>query len=422
MNWRPPRFDARAVGNMLLTHAHNDHSGYLPRLTRDGFRGTVHSTPATGEIAEVLLLDAAKLQEEDAEYANRKGFSRHRPALPLFTSDDVRRTMRLFRDLDYSTNLAIGRGLQVRFHNAGHILGAAFAEVTARQEDRETTIVFSGDVGRYGAPLHVDPEPLPACDVLVVESTYGDRHHDALPLIDQVRTPFQDTVSRRGIILIPAFAVARTQVLMLALRQLMDAGDLPELPMHIDSPMAAEATHIYERHLTTHELDTDVTPDAWRRMMSKVRLHSSVDESKQLNGLEGPRVIIASSGMLTGGRVLHHLRRLLPDERNLVVLAGYQAPGTRGDLLQRHAPTLRVHGDDIPVRAHTLSLSGLSAHADVDELMRWIQSGPAVPKTVFVTHGEPEASAALKARVERETSARVHVPAIGDEFELNATG
>ena len=418
MNWRRPDFEPASVRHVLLTHAHIDHTGYLPRLVREGFAGDVHCTPATRDIARVLLLDAAKLQEEDAAYANRKGFSKHNPALPLFTTADARQAMRRFRKAVYGQWIQIGERMRARLHPSGHILGAAFAEVRVAAPDGERTIIFSGDVGRYDAPLHVDPAPLPPCDVLVVESTYGDRTHDPTPLIDQIRQPFRDTIARGGTILIPAFAIARVQVLTLMLRELMESGDLPEVPIHIDSPMAVEATEIYHRYLAGGSIDASLTPQAWDRLFPRdVRMHRTVAESQTLNGLPGRRIIISPSGMMTGGRVLHHLRRLMPDEKNLIVLAGYQAPGTRGDSVQHGAPTLRIHGRDIPIRAQTLSLTGLSAHADANELIRWISSGSSLPRTVFVTHGEPSSAEALAGRI-RELGATAHVPALGDEWDL----
>jgi metallo-beta-lactamase family protein len=367
-----------------------------------------------------LLLDSAKLQEEDAEYANRKGFSKHHPALPLFTTHDAERTMRYMRSVEYGNWIKVGQHSQARLHNAGHILGSAFVELRIEAGRRATTIVFSGDLGRYGMPLHVDPTPPPACDVMVMESTYGDSVHDKTPLIDQIRGPFRNAITRGGTILMPAFAVARVQLLAIMLRTLMDEGDLPEVPIHIDSPMASEATDIYERYLTAGELDEELTPAAWRELFPRsVQFHRTPDESKTLNRLEGPRIIISPSGMMTGGRVLHHLRRLLPEERNLVVLAGYQAPGTRGDRMQRGEPTLRMHGIDVPVRAETLSLKGLSAHADANELMRWVRSAPSLPRTVFVTHGEPPAATALAKRIESELHITAHIPNLGDEFDLS---
>ena len=420
LNWRRPGFDPRSVGDIILTHAHLDHCGALPRLVREGFHGAIHCTPPTRDLAEIILLDSAKLQEEDAEYANRKGFSKHHPALPLYTTGDVRRTMRRFRTVDYHKPFDLGGGIDARLLDAGHILGAAFAQVRVSIGGRDTTIVFSGDVGRYNVPLHNDPEPLPPCDALVIESTYGNRTHDPTPLIDEIRAPFRDTLARGGTILIPAFAVARVQLITLMLRQLMESGEIPEIPVHIDSPMAVQVTEVYRRSVGTKYLDASLTEAEWQRLFPKdVHFHSSVDESKQLNRMSGPRVIIAASGMLTGGRVLHHLERLGPGEKNLIVLAGFQAAGTRGRALVDGARTLRMHGADIPIRAEVISLLGLSAHADANELVRWVRSANAAQRALFIVHGEPDAAAALSQRFQSELHLRTFVPKLGEVFDLS---
>ena len=446
-NWARPGFDPESVDAVVLTHAHIDHTGYLPRLVREGFRGPVYCTPATRELAELMLLDSAKLQEEDAEYANRQGFSKHSPALPLYTEKDAQEAIALLQPLRYGQWRDLGDGLAVRLHNAGHLLGSAHVEVRVGNGDGKRgegdqpggsgsggagghgepggnggaapggarTILFSGDVGRYDVPLHSDPVARPPSDVLVVESTYGDRLHDRTPVEAQIRDAFVETFKRRGTVLIPSFAVGRTQLVGLLLTRLMRGGELPEAPLHVDSPMAAEATRIYLRYLQDRSLDDDL-PD--RLFERKVKFHRTSAESKHLNDLPGPRVIIAANGMLTGGRVLHHLFRLLPDPDALICLVGYQAPGTRGRALLEGAPTVRMHGRDVPVRARVLDVHGLSGHADADELVRWVRSGGAVPRQVFVTHGELEASRAFAGRLEKELGARCVVPGVGESREL----
>ncbi|MDE3094848.1 MAG: MBL fold metallo-hydrolase [Chloroflexota bacterium] len=422
LNWRRPAFEPRAVERVLLTHTHIDHAGYLPRLAAMGFRGEIVCTRATRELAGILLMDAAKLQEEDAAYANRKRYSRHEPALPLFTADDARAALRLMRGVDYDEWLNVGAGARARFLNAGHILGSASIEVridSGASGHAPTTIVFSGDVGRYGVPLHVDPEPLPSCDVLVVESTYGDRLHDRTPLVDALRAPVAETVARGGTVLVPSFAVARTQLLMVMLGDLMRSGDLPVVPIDIDSPMAVDVTHIYDRYAGSGQLDPDLEAHGVDRLApANVRFHRTVEESKQLNGLRGPRIIISASGMLTGGRVLHHARRLLPEPKNLVLMVGFQAAGTPGRQLEDGAAVVRIHGDDVPVRARVVCVHSLSAHADADELLRWVRTAPQPPRVVFVTHGEPAASAALAARLGDAGTMRVVVPHLGAAYDL----
>jgi metallo-beta-lactamase family protein len=410
-NWRPTPFRAASVDAVILTHAHIDHSGYLPRLVREGFRGRIYCTRATHELAGILLRDAAKLQEE--------GFSKHHPALPLFTERDARAALKQFRAVDHDRWFDVA-GYSVCLRNAGHILGSAFAEVVAPvSEEASTTIIFSGDVGRYDAPLHANPEVLPACDTLVLESTYGNRIHDTTPLIEEIGTPFLETIARGGTILIPAFAVARAQLVTLLLGQLMDAGALPRIPIEMDSPMAVDVTEVYARYLGSDELDPAGKSFRGRLFSDNVSFYRSVGESKALNNQPGPRIIISSSGMLSGGRVLHHLRRLLPDPNNLIVLAGYQAAGTRGRALLEGAPTLRMHGMDVPVRARFISVEGLSAHADANELLQWVQSGPTRPRNIFLTHGEPEAASALSQKI-AQLGLPVTIPQLSDVFGFDA--
>jgi metallo-beta-lactamase family protein len=419
-NWEPPPFEPNRIDRVLLTHAHIDHIGYLPRLVRLGLDCPVICTKATAELARILLIDSAEIHEEDARYANKHGFSKHKPALPLYTVEDAKRALRLLDRVHYGASFEAGKGLRGCFHDAGHILGSAHLELTlerARGEARK--VVFSGDIGRYDQPLHNDPQPRPPSSILICESTYGNRDHDPEPLADQLGGPLRRAFDACGTVLIPAFAVGRAQQLALVLGRLMASGALPRVPIHIDSPMAAEATAIYSRHLDEQHLDPDVFEDGRQELLPEsIQIVRSVEESKRLNQLDGPRIIISASGMLTGGRVLHHLKRLVSDRRNLIVLAGFQAPGTRGRKLLEGAPTVRVHGIDFPVRAQCVALGGLSAHADRGELMRWLRSEETAPKVVFLTHGEPEAAFALEQRIERELGWRVEVPELGEVVDL----
>ncbi len=421
LNWQKPSFDPGAVRSLVLTHAHIDHSGYLPKLVRDGFRGPIYCTPATQELAQLMLLDAAHLQEEDALYANRRGFSKHSPAQPLYTTADAQQAINRLSPVEYHDWITLGDGFRARFLNAGHILGSAHVEMEIPDGPRTLRVVWSGDVGRYDAPLHPDPSPLPPCDALVIESTYGDRLHDAAPPLQQLEKPFRQACERGGTILIPCFAVGRAQMVTMLLGDGMRDGTLPQVPIHIDSPMAVDATRIYAKHVGDENLDPDVLQNGQNRLFPKgVHFHRSVDESKALNTLAGPRVILSASGMLTGGRVVHHLHRILGDERSLIVLVGYQAAGTRGRALLEGRHTIRMHGQDVPVRARLLSMQGLSAHADADELLRWVRSSGAPPRQVFVTHGEPASSTALAARLERELGVATHLPRLGQSFDLSA--
>jgi len=412
MNWAEIPFDTRSIDGVLLTHAHLDHSGYVPRLAHYGLRAPVHCTTPTAELVEVLWRDAAKIQEEDAEYANRKQFSKHHPARPLFDDDDATRALRLVKRHGFGKEFNIG-DLSATFHRAGHILGSAFIEIAEQEEGVETKIVFSGDMGRVDMPLHQDPEPLPECDTLVLESTYGNRAHNTRPLADALLEAILPTLQDGGVVLIPAFAVARAQLITLLLNQLMTSGRLPRYPVDIDSPMAVDATEIYRRYLGAKELD-----DLGRAglLPPGAKLRHSVAESIALNQLGGPRIIISASGMLTGGRVLHHLRRLGGDRRNTIVLTGYQAAGTRGRDLAEGKRTLRMHGQDIAIHAKVTMVDGFSAHADASEIMDWVTAAPALPRTVFLTHGEPGASDALAERL-RAAGMTAITPALGQGFE-----
>jgi len=419
MNWAKLRFDPASLDFILLTHAHIDHAGFLPRLTQQGFRGPVRTTRASLDLSRLLLMDAAKIQEEDAAFANRKGYSKHHPALPLYTSEDAERAISLIEPLAYGDWIEPAAGVRASFRNAGHILGAAMIDVRLKTAAGEISIVFSGDVGRYGVPLHSDPDPLPECDVLVMEATYGDRDHDPRPIGDQIRDAVLTAIERGGTVLIPSFAVGRAQLVTLLLRQLIHGGELPEIPIHIDSPMAVDATRIYGQHLRDLSLDSAGDEDGFARLVPRnIQFHRRVEDSKRLNQLPGPRIIISASGMLTSGRVLHHLKRLLPDEKNLILLVGFQAAGTRGRAMMDGARTVRVHGEDVAVRARFIPIGGLSAHADRSELLRWVRSQPKPPKTIFVTHAEERASNAFARLLSSELGARTIEPELGQRFDL----
>jgi metallo-beta-lactamase family protein len=414
-NWDRLPFDVDEVDHLVLTHAHIDHTGWLPRAVRLGLRAPIHATAATTELCQLLLMDAAHLQEEDAAWANKKGYSKHRPAEPLYTSYDALKALERFVSHDYEEWIDLGDGLRFRYRNDGHILGAAHVEVEAGGK----TIVFSGDVGRYGVPLHRDPEPRPESEVLVIESTYGTREHEREPIADQIRRVFGETIRRKGVVLIPAFAVGRVQSVTLILRDLMKDGELPEVPIYVDSPMAVDATLIYGRHLYDTSLDDDLIQDGRSRLFPReVHLCRTVHESKALNTREGPMVIISSSGMMTGGRILHHLKRRLGRPENLILLAGYQAQGTRGRALQDGARTLRIHGEDWPVNCRYETIHGLSSHADRSELLRWLHTAETMPRKVFVVHGEPESAEGFAKELRATTGAEVHVPSLGKGFEI----
>lgn len=393
-NWSPPPVEPASLDAVVLSHAHIDHSGYLPRLARDGFAGPIFCSPGTADLLGVMLPDAGRLQEEEAEYRNRAGATRHRPALPLFTEHDARRTLALLRPVAFEQGFAPALGLAARFLPSGHILGASIVEVTV--DGRR--LVYSGDLGRYDVPIMRDPPAVAAADTLLVESTYGDRDHPADDGTPVIVAAVQRAVERRGVLLVPAFAIGRTQDLLYRLRELESAGRVPTIPVYLDSPMAIDATAIYARHPEEHDAETAGVTSAGGRpfVPSHFHLCRTPEESRRLNDLDGPAAIIAGSGMATGGRILHHLRRRLPEPSTTVLFIGYQAAGTRGRALREGADRVRIFGADVAVRATILATDALSAHADRGELMRWLGGFGAPPAMTWCVHGEPAAAAALR--------------------------
>lgn len=397
------------IGAVVLTHAHIDHSGYLPLLVKEGFRGKAWCTPATRDLCHILLPDSGHLQEEDAAYANRKGFSKHQPALPLYTEGDARESLKHLRAARPHEVFEPLPGWQVRFSGAGHILGAAsvLIEVGGKR------LLFSGDLGRPDDALMRAPEPPPEADVVVCESTYGDRTHPKEDVLAELAPALTRAAGRGGTVVMPVFAVGRAQALLHAIAQLKARGDLPHgLPVYLDSPMAVETTELYERHLGEHRLNAAQCRD----MERAAHLVTSVEQSKAIARQLGPKVVLAASGMATGGRVLHHLTQYLGDHRNMVVLTGYQAPGTRGAHLAQGTQALRIFGQEWPVRAEVVQLTSASAHADANQLMTWLRQLPRPPHRVFVTHGDMEAADALRGRVEHELAWRAMVPEHGSTW------
>jgi metallo-beta-lactamase family protein len=420
-NWEPLPVPARSIQHVVLTHAHIDHSGYLPRLYREGFTGQVHATRGTADLLPVMLEDSGRLQEEDAEYHNLRGTSKHHPALPLYTAREGRLAASRVTPHGFGERFEPAPGVSVSFARAGHILGAASVAVAFTSAGQPRRLVFSGDVGRYGAPIVQDPAPVGDADYIVVESTYGDRSHggDAVP--DQLARVVTHAATCEGAIIVPAFAVGRTQDLMYHLTLLSRARRIPRIPWYLDSPMAIAATEVYRAHPEEFDDRTETlvrqghSPLAW----GDFRIARTPAESRAINAVPGPVLIVAGSGMATGGRVLHHLRARLPDPRTTVLIVGYQALGTRGRALQEGAATLRIFGDDVPVRARVATLEGLSAHADREDLLRWLRTAARPPRAVCVVHGEPAPAAALAERVGQELGWRASVPAPGDRVVLD---
>jgi metallo-beta-lactamase family protein len=420
-NWERFAVPPDTIDAVVLTHGHIDHSGYLPRLVREGFQGPILTSPATADLLGLLLYDSAKCQAEDALYANRKGYAKHRPALPLYEERDVDRTLRLVRTVPREEWFSPTEAVRCRFHEAGHMLGSSFVEMEVARDGGQpaTRIVFSGDVGRYDAPLYKDPIAPPACDYLVCESTYGDRDHTPSRPLDELEEVTNEALRRGGMMLVASFAIGRCQQLVYLLRTLMAAGRVPETPVWIDSPMAVDAMEVFRKHGGEHDFSEAKMQGVAESLASPfVRMAKTADESKAINNHRGPGIVIASSGMMNGGRILHHLARRLPDPSTTVLVAGFQAKGTRGRNLVDGAEFLRIHGRDVPVRAVIRKVDALSGHADRHELDRWLGSMPA-PKRTFLVHGEPPAARGLAAFLEDRRGWNVYVPALGESVELD---
>ncbi|GAB4327861.1 MAG: MBL fold metallo-hydrolase [Candidatus Zixiibacteriota bacterium] len=418
-NWEPPQFDVGTLEHVILTHAHIDHIGYLPRLYRQGFRGTIHCSAPTKRLAEILLEDAAHLQEEDAYFLNKKRATRHSPALPLFTAADAREVLRLFDSVRPGKEIRLTPNIAFEYQLSGHILGACSVIMTLTDGDRTRRILFSGDVGRYDVPMIPDPKPSIDCDYLVIESTYGDRLHDESDPYDSLEMAVRQIVNRGSVLLIPAFAVGRAQQLVHMLKQLELRGAIPSLPIHVDSPMAIDATEIYCDFPGMHRVEVG-EGDGSRCLLhgDNITYHRTKASSQSINALSGPRIIISASGMLTGGRILHHLVQRMDNPSNIIALAGFQAEGTRGRDLVEGKRVIRFHGREHEVKAEVISFTGLSGHADYSELMRWVSSIDDSPQTTFVTHGEPGPATAMAKRLQSERGFNTLVPEFGQEVDL----
>lgn len=411
-NWDKLPVDPASVDAVILTHAHIDHSGYLPLFIKNGFKGPVYCSEATADLCDILLPDSAHLHEEDAERANRYGYTKHHPALPLYTQEDARRSLGKFKPVSFGDEHRLNDFLSFKLTHAGHILGAACVHIN----DGQTKLVFSGDLGRLHDPVMEAPAQIQEADYLVLESTYGDRLHETTDPLDQLEGIITKTAARGGTVVIPAFAVGRAQSLMYYIYKLKTAGRIPDIPVYLDSPMAISATKLLQQHHAEHRL----SKDECHAVCGSVFYTKTVEQSKEIysknNGL--PTIIISASGMATGGRVLHHLKHFIGDPRNTILLSGFQAAGTRGARLAHGETEIKIHGNLYPVRAEIDMLDNISAHADYSEILEWLGHFREAPRKTFLTHGEPEAASSLKFKIEERLGWNVEIPGYQHTEEL----
>lgn len=415
-NWAEFAVPPDSIDAVVLTHAHLDHVGYLPRLTAHGYRGRVFCTAGTKDLCQLVLPDAGRIQEEDARQANRHGYSKHSPALPLYTESDAFSALTRLQPIGYQREIEVAPGVTVEMHSAGHLLGSAFILVRLKGG---TTILFGGDLGRYGRPVLPDPLPAPAADLALVESTYGDRDHSSDGTEDALTEVIRDTVRRSGKLIVPSFAIGRVEELLYWMRRLEQDHRIPILPVYVDSPMATEGLKFYSARVA--ELDPDMRSEHAKVSQfatTRFQTVASPQQSKELTASRRSAIVISSSGMATGGRVLHHLAAALPEDRNTVLFVGYQAEGTRGRSLVDGAKSVRIHGSDIAVNARIVRIDSMSAHADRNEILRWLTTMPAPPGRLCLVHGEPGPMDALKTRIKERLGWDAHTPQHGETIEL----
>lgn len=402
-NWAPLPIQPKDIDVVVLTHAHIDHSGYLPLLVKNGFSGKVYCSEATRDLCEVLLLDAAHLQEEEARYANKSGFSKHNPALPLYTQEDAQNALALLTPVAYEKEIDLGSNVSFKLSPSGHILGSAFVRI----QDKKTSILFSGDIGRPHDILMKAPTRINHADYLVLESTYGNRLHEKIDPQIKLAEILNKTIRRKGVVVIPVFAVGRAQELLYYIHLLKSAGAIPNnIPVYLNSPMAVDATAIFNHFRGEHRL----TPEQSHALCHTAHMVNGIEESKRLNETSNPMIILSASGMATGGRVVHHLKAFAPDPKNTVLFVGFQAAGTRGAAMLAGVKSVKIHGEYVPVRAQVEYLPNLSAHADYAEIIEWLGGFAHAPKKTFITHGEPEAADAMRLHIEEQLNWTVAVP------------
>jgi metallo-beta-lactamase family protein len=423
-NWESPPVDPKSVDAIVLTHAHIDHTGYLPRFVAYGYNGPIYATPATVDLARILLPDAGHLQEEEARYRNKHHLTKHQPALPLYTIDDAMATLELLQPVRYGDVFELSKTLTFQLMPAGHILGSSFVLFTEDLGSASKTVLFTGDIGRYGQPIIFDPTSVDGADYLIMEATYGNRRHtdaNGKSGKEQLRDVVLMTARRGGTVLIPSFAIGRAQELLYILRELELENQIPVLPVYVDSPMAVDAVDIFRQHVEEHDLEMAELQRSGSNPLhtQRVQFARTVEESKAINDHRFPSIIISANGMATGGRILHHLIQRLPDDRNAIVFVGFQAQGTRGRLLSDGARQIRIFGVDYPVRARVHVIDSFSAHADYSEILRWLSGFKRAPGKTFLVHGEPRAISAMKDHIASTyKSWRVEAPEYRQTFEL----
>ncbi len=420
-NWEPFPVDPATINNVIFTHAHIDHIGYFPRLCKDGFTGTAHATHATAELSKILLRDSGHLHEEDARWANKRGFSKHSPAMPLFNVADAEESLQYFKPAHYGQDIPIHNGYRLKFKDAGHILGSSIVDIKTTDPKNRRKIVFCGDLGRPARAILRDPTQVYDVDYLVLESTYGNRLHKELNFYDDFIRVIKESAERGGVLIIPSFSVGRTQTLLYIIRQLEDERKIPSLPVYVDSPMGLKATTIYEKRVSSHNLKSRALTIAGKKIFRPKQLKTceSRRKSKAINEIKSNAIIISSSGMVTGGRIMHHMEHRLPDKNNTVLFVGYQAEGTRGRLIVEGRETVKIHGQEIPVKAHVENISGLSGHADYNEIMAWLMGFNKPPKKTFIVHGEPDASKSLADKIISRFNWDVTIPELGESYLLD---
>lgn len=418
LNWKPFPISPNEIDGVFITHAHIDHTGYLPRLVKEGFSGPVYATNSTAELMRILLMDSAHLQERDAFYANKHGYSRHKPALPLYTSADAQAALSLLHPVSFHQDLALD-DMHVVWRPAGHILGSAIIEIIVPGEKGDKKIVFSGDLGRYSSEIMKPPYEIEETDILVMESTYGNRLHEEDSIDDHLEKLIKRIIKSKGVLVIPAFTVGRTQQVLYHIRKLEDLGRINKIPVFIDSPMAVDVSHLYCDYGDDHNLDVNLLMDdgACPLRCGDTNFIQSVEDSKQLNIRKGPAVILSASGMCTGGRILFHLRNRLTSKKNAVLFVGYQPEGTRGQRLRDGAEKIRIHGRDVTVRAHIETIDALSGHADKNELLTWAKSFKNPPDQTIIVHGETKSRDSFKLDLEK-FGHKVETPKIGDTYNI----